>query len=770
MLGDDLRIALGMAHEYARKHRHEFLTLEHMLYGLLHDARASEVLEACGADLEELEKAVVAFLGGMEQLDITGDYDPIHTLGFRRVIQRAIMHVQSSQQAEVDGGHLLVAMFAEPESHAVYLLDQQGVKRLDVVAFISHGKRKDGKTRKDVGAPVGAEGGGQSKTPEEALEEFTVDLWERAKDGRIDPLIGRERELERAIHILARRRKNNPLFIGDSGVGKTAIVEGLAKAIFEGNVPALLKDVHIYALDMGALMAGTRYRGDFEDRLKGVLNALEDNDKAILFIDEIHIIVGAGATAGGSMDASNLLKPALASGVLRCIGSTTHEEYRQSFGKDKALSRRFQTIDVDEPSIDEAILILAGLKSRYEDHHDLKYTDEAIEACVKLSARHINDRRMPDKAIDVLDEVGAANRLANREEVDVHEVEEAIARIARIPPKQVTTEDRDKLKNLEPDLKHVIFGQDEAIDAVVASIKLSRAGIGSPRKPTGSFLFAGPTGVGKTELARQLAQHLGVSFHRFDMSEYMEKHSVSRLIGAPPGYVGFEQGGLLTDAVHKTPHCVVVMDEIEKAHQDVFNILLQVMDHATLTDNNGRKTDFRNVILIMTTNAGAQFAGRKAVGFGGKDGPSKSREVLDKVFPPEFRNRLDAVVDFNELPEPVILQIVDKNLLELEQQLVERQVTINATDAAREFFAKEGYKPAYGAREMGRVVQQYVKKPLADEILFGDLSDGGHAEVDYLPGEGDEKGEVVINVVRKGQPEGADDEPADAPESEDADA
>jgi len=757
MLNDDLRIALGMAHEHARTHRHEFLTLEHMLFGLLHDSRASEILEACGADLAGLEAEVQSFLDNMEGLDITGDYEPIQTLGFRRVLQRAIMHVQSSNQAEVDGGHLLVAMFAEPESHAVFLLGKQGVSRLDVVSFVSHGKRKDGRSGADRGVPVGAEGGGESRSPDEALHDFTVDLWERAKQGKIDPLIGREHELERAIHILARRRKNNPLFIGDSGVGKTAIVEGLARAIYEGKVPEMLEDVHIYALDMGALMAGTRYRGDFEDRLKGVLKALEDNDKAILFIDEIHIIVGAGATSGGSMDASNLLKPALASGTFRCIGSTTHEEHRQSFGKDKALARRFQTIDVDEPSVDDAIAILKGLAPRYEKHHELTYTEEAIEACVKLSERHINDRKMPDKAIDVMDEVGAANHLAKRDEVDVHEVEQTIARIARIPPKQVTTEDRDKLKNLEPDLRNVLFGQDEAIDAVVASIKLSRAGIGSPRKPTGSFLFAGPTGVGKTELARQLAQHLGVDFHRFDMSEYMEKHSVSRLIGAPPGYVGFEQGGLLTDAVHKSPHCVVVMDEIEKAHADVYNILLQVMDHATLTDNNGRKTSFRNVILIMTTNAGAAFSGQKSVGFGGKDGPSKSTDVLNKMFAPEFRNRLDAVVMFNELPESVILQIVDKNLLELEQQLVEREVTITATDSARHFFAKEGYKPAYGAREMGRVVQQHVKKPLADEILFGDLREGGHAEVDYVDDE------VVIRVVRKQSPPSA--EPARESES-----
>ncbi|MCA9298613.1 MAG: AAA family ATPase, partial [Phycisphaerales bacterium] len=591
------------------------------------------------------------------------------------------------------------------------------------------------------------------------LNQYTIDLTQRAREGRLDPVIGRSAEIRQAMQILNRRYKNNPMLVGEPGVGKTAIVEGLAQRIIDGDVPDTLKNQVVLALDLGQLVAGTKYRGEFEKRFKSVLSEATDAQNVILFIDEIHMIVGAGATSGGTMDASNLLKPALASGVLRCIGSTTHEEYRQSFGKDKALSRRFQTIDVDEPSIDDTIAILKGLAPKYEEHHELKYDEDAIEACAKLSARHITDRKMPDKAIDVMDEVGAASHLAKLTEVHVHQVEETIARIARIPPKQVTTEDRDKLKNLEPDLKNVIFGQDEAIDAVVASIKLSRAGIGSPRKPTGSFLFAGPTGVGKTELARQLATHLGVEFHRFDMSEYMEKHSVSRLIGAPPGYVGFEQGGMLTDAVHKSPHCVVVMDEIEKAHADVFNILLQVMDHATLTDNNGRKTDFRNVILIMTTNAGASFATTKAMGFGGKEGPSKQTEVLNKVFPPEFRNRLDAIVTFNHLPEPVIYHIVDKNLLELEQQLVEREVTITATDAARAYFAKEGYKPAFGAREMGRVVQQHVKKPLADEILFGDLREGGHAEVDYV----DEK--VVIRVVRK---EVAPPEKVEAPEDADA--
>ncbi|MEQ1501071.1 MAG: ATP-dependent Clp protease ATP-binding subunit ClpA [Myxococcota bacterium] len=734
MFSDDLRVAMGMALEDARQRRHEFLTLEHLLFGLLHDPRAGEILEACGANLKQLEKELVEYLEGVDPIDIEGDYEPIQTLGFRRVLNRALLHVQSQNKGQVDGGNVLVALYAEPDSPAVFMLKKQGVDRLDVVSYVSHGIRKKG-PRKDVGAPAGAGDGEDAKrSPNEALADFTTDLYQRAADGKIDPLIGRADELQRAIHILARRRKNNPLFIGDSGVGKTAIVEGLAKAIFEGTVPEMLKGVHIYALDMGALMAGTRYRGDFEDRLKGVIQALEDNAEAVLFIDEIHVIVGAGATSGGSMDASNLLKPALASGRLRCIGSTTHEDFRQSFGKDKALSRRFQTIEVTEPSQDDAIAILRGLQPRYEEHHELTYVAEAIEQSVKLSSRYITDRQLPDKAIDVMDEVGAAVHLAGRPKVEVLDVEETVARIARVPPKQVTTEDRDKLKNLEPDLRRVIFGQDKAIEAVVSSIKLARAGIASPRKPVGSFLFAGPTGVGKTELARQLALHLGIAFHKFDMSEYMEKHAVSRLIGAPPGYVGFEQGGLLTDAVHKSPHSVVVLDEIEKAHPDIFNILLQVMDSATLTDNNGRKTDFRNTIVILTTNAGAREQAKSGLGFTPAVGSTRADTVLKDVFPPEFRNRLDSVVVFEHLPEDVILLIVDKFLLELEHQLVERNVTLAATDAARKFFLKEGYKPEFGAREMGRVVQEHVKRPLADEILFGTLREGGHAEIDYVDG------------------------------------
>jgi ATP-dependent Clp protease ATP-binding subunit ClpA len=755
MFTDDLRVALGMAVESARTRRHEFTTLEHLLYGLLHDPRASEILEACNVDLKLLEKDIVEYLDGIDPIDIEGDYTPIETLGFRRVVNRAVLHIQNQNKGQVDGGNVLVALYAEPDSHTVFLLRKHGVERLDIVSFISHGVRKKG-GRKDVGAPAGADSDDHKRSPNEALDEFTTDLFQRAAEGRIDPLIGRENEIERAIHVLARRRKNNPLFVGDSGVGKTAIVEGLAKAIFEGNVPDVLKGVHLYALDMGALMAGTRYRGDFEDRLKGVVQALENNAEAILFIDEIHVIVGAGATSGGSMDASNLLKPALASGTLRCIGSTTHEDYRQSFGKDKALARRFQPIEVTEPTVDDAVLILKGLKTKYEEHHQLTYSDESLEQSVKLASRYITDRQLPDKAIDVMDEVGAAVHLAKRPSVEVADVEHTIARIARIPPKQVTTEDADKLRNLEEDLRHVIFGQDKAIEAVVTAIKLSRAGIGSPRKPVGSFLFAGPTGVGKTELARQLAMHLGVAFHKFDMSEYMEKHSVSRLIGAPPGYVGFEQGGLLTDAVHKTPHCVVVLDEIEKAHPDVFNILLQIMDSANLTDNNGRKTDFRNAIVILTTNAGAREQARLGLGFTKNLSEARADTVLKDVFPPEFRNRLDATVVFAHLPEEVILLIVDKFLLELEQQLTERNVTLSATDAARKFFLKEGYKPEFGAREMGRVIQEHVKKPLADEILFGTLAKGGHAEVDFVDGK-------VVVRARAVEPAESADEPAGTP-------
>ena len=748
MLSDELRVALGMAVEQARQLRHEYLTLEHILLGLLHDPTASDILEACGANLRKLEEEVNDHLDTFEALPRKQDKQPEQTLAVRRVLQRAILHVQHAGKGPVTGGDVLVAMFSEPESHAVYLLERQDVRRLDVVSFISHGTRKDRKQSDERGVPVGTGASAENPVADDALSAYTVDLYEKAAEGRIDPLIGRDDELHRAVQVLGRRRKNNPLFVGDPGVGKTAIVEGLAKGIYERTVPEPLQDVHIYALDLGALLAGTRYRGDFEERLKKVINALKDDDKAILFVDEIHTVVGAGATSGGTMDASNILKPGLAAGDLRCIGSTTHEDYRSSFGKDKAFARRFQTIDVPEPTLDETKAILRGLVERYAEHHELTYDDEAVEACATLAARHITGRHLPDKAIDLLDEVGSACRLKGSETVELLDVEETVARMARIPPKSVSTQDRDRLRNLEEDLKRVIFGQDDAIAQVTTAIKMARAGIGHVDKPTGCFLFAGPTGVGKTELAKQLAAAMGVEFVRFDMSEYMEKHTVSRLIGAPPGYVGFDQGGLLTDAVHKTPHCVLVMDEIEKAHADIYNILLQVMDHATLTDNNGRKTDFRNVVLILTTNAGSREATKRNVGFGSPGGAGRAEAVLKRVFPPEFRNRLDGVVWFDNLPREVILRIVDKFLLELENQLHEQDVTLSATDAARDFFADKGYNPEYGAREMSRVIQEHVKKPLADLILFGDLANGGHAQVDFV----DDEIVVKARAPRKLQP------------------
>jgi ATP-dependent Clp protease ATP-binding subunit ClpA len=735
MLSDELRVALGVALERARAQGHEFLTLEHLLMGLLHEPKASEILAACGANLKTLERDLDKILEGVDKLDeVDADFEPEQTLAFRRVLQRAILHVQHQGKGPVTGGDLLVAMYSEPESHAVYLLEKNGITRLSVVSFISHGVRADGKAGAGSRVGAGADADADVAPAENALSSYTVDLWQRAKEGKIDPLIGRANELLRTVQILGRRRKNNPLFIGDSGVGKTAIVEGLARKIHEGDVPEPLKNVHIYSLDMGALLAGTRFRGDFEERLKAVIRALEADPSAVLFIDEIHTIVGAGQTTGGSMDASNLLKPALSGGRLRVIGSTTHEDYRGSFGKDKALARRFQTIDVNEPSVDEAIAILRGLQPGYEEHHGVKYDAAAIEACGRLAAKHITGRHLPDKAIDLLDEVGSAVKLEKRTAVTVEDVEAVVARMARIPPKSVSSQDKDRLRDLEPDLRRVIYGQDPAIEAVVSAIKLSRAGLGSPTKPVGSFLFAGPTGVGKTELAKQLAHTLGIEFQRFDMSEYGEKFTVTRLIGAPPGYVGFDQGGLLTDAVHKHPHCVLLMDEIEKAHPDIFNILLQVMDSATLTDQNGRKTDFRNVILILTTNAGAREATGRNVGFGQGLAIDKAEGAIKRMFPPEFRNRLDAIVNFAPLPDTIILRIVDKFLMEVERQLSERNVTLSATDAAREFFAKEGFKPEFGAREMGRVIQEHVKKTLADRILFGDLVQGGHAEIDFVEG------------------------------------
>ena len=743
-LHDDLRIALGRALEFARDHRHEYLTTEHLLHALLHDPKASEILEACGADLTQLESDVVEALEDIDQVEGTGDYDPMQTVGFHRVIQRALNHVRHSGKSPCDGGDVLVALFSEQESQAVYLLTQQGINKLDVTAYISHGVRKSGSKPGPARVPQGTGADAEERpaaSADTALEDFTNDLNQRAVDGKIDPLIGRSDEVERIVHVLARRRKNNPLLIGDSGVGKTAIVEGLARRIVDGDVPEMLKGVNIYALDMGALMAGTRYRGDFEERLKAVLAALEDNAQAILFIDEIHVVVGAGATSGGALDASNLLKPALANGTLRCIGSTTHEEYRSSLGKDKAFARRFQNIDIYEPSVDDAVQILRGLQSAYEDHHEVAYAEDAVEACATLASRHIHERKLPDKAIDVLDEVGATVRLKGGKNVKMEDVELTVARIARIPPRSVSTEDRSRLKHLEEDLQRVIFGQDQAITAVTNAIKMNRAGIGSPDKPVGSFLFAGPTGVGKTELARQLAEVLGVTFHRFDMSEYMDKASVTRLIGAPPGYVGFDQGGQLTDAVYKDPHCVVVLDEIEKAHVDIYNVLLQVMDHATLTDNNGRKTDFRNAVIIMTTNAGAAKASSRNMGFVQTTASGRAESELKRQFPPEFRNRLDAIVWFEPLPEQVVLKIVDKFLLELETQLGDRDVLLEASDAARQFFLEQGFSIEYGAREMSRVIQEHVKRKLADELLFGSLAQGGRALVDIVDGE------IVIEVT-----------------------
>jgi ATP-dependent Clp protease ATP-binding subunit ClpA len=732
MFSEEARIALSTALEKARIMSHEFATTEHILYGLLTSPTVSEIFNHLGADEKQIEQAVEKVLFDFDTIEVDPKrYEPEQTLGFQRVVQRAVLHSQSLRR-EVGCDDILVALLSEEESVAVYILESQNVERLATITYLSHGKKKKITKKQKKETTIGEDSQGQT---DDALSLYATNLNEKAKAGRIDPLIGREVELERTVQVLGRRKKNNPVFIGDPGVGKTAIVEGLALKIVSGEVPDSIKNCVVYALDMTALLAGTKYRGDFEERLKALMKQLEDNSNAILFIDEIHILVGAGSTNGSTMDAGNILKPSLSSGVLRCIGSTTHEEYRQSFGKDKALARRFQTIDVGEPSIDETKQILFGLKPGYEKHHGVTYSDAAVEACAKLSAKYITGKFLPDKAVDVLDEVGSIAKLKKIVNIDISQVEEAVAKIARIPPKTISTEDKNKLKNLEADLKSIIFGQDAAIESVVTSIKLSKAGIGSPTKPIGSFLFAGPTGVGKTELAKQLALQMGIEFVRFDMSEYMEKHAVARMIGAPPGYVGFEQGGLLTDAVHKNPHCVLLLDEIEKAHPDMFNLLLQVMDYATLTDNNGRKTDFRNVVVIMSSNVGAREASVKNVGFSKSEVTEKSSKAdaaLSRSFAPEFRNRLDALVAFNSLNEQNILRIVDKFLMELEVQLKDKNITITATDAARSYFAKEGYKPEFGAREMGRVVQNKLKKPLAEMILFGDLKDGGNLIVDYL--------------------------------------
>ena len=736
MLSSELEYCLNEAFREAREARHEFLTVEHLLYSLLGNARVREVLRACGADLEKLGPELRVHISEATPRLPEGDEREVQpTLGFQRVLQRAVFHVQSGGKKEVGVANVLVAIFSEKQSHAIYLLNRHGVTRLDVVNYVSHGlskiaEEKAGKEPEAVEGEREAEGG--------ALEKYTTNLNRQAENGRIDPLIGRQLEVERTIEILCRRRKNNPLYVGEAGVGKTAIAEGLARLIVERKVPDVLADSTIYALDMGALIAGTKYRGDFEKRLKGVITELKKQPGAILFIDEIHTVIGAGAASGGVMDASNLIKPVLTSGEIRCIGSTTYQEFRGIFEKDHALARRFQKIDVVEPSVAETIDILRGLKSRFEEHHAVKYADEALRAAAELSARHINERHLPDKAIDVVDEAGARLRLkpaAEREEtVEVRHIEDVVARIARIPAKNVTSTDREVLRNLERNLKLVIFGQDQAIDSLAAAIKMGRSGLGDQRKPTGSFLFAGPTGVGKTEVTRQLAIALGVEFIRFDMSEYMERHTVSRLIGAPPGYVGFDQGGLLTEAISKHPHCVLLLDEIEKAHTDVFNLLLQVMDHGTLTDNNGRKADFRHVTIVMTTNAGAQEMSRPSIGFTHQDNASDGMEAVRRLFSPEFRNRLDAIIQFAPLDAPTIGRVVEKLLVETEAQLEQKGVMLTIDDDARGWIARKGYDPKMGARPMARVIQEHIKRPLAEELLFGKLVNGGQVRVTLAEG------------------------------------
>ena len=742
MFSKDLEQTIGQCYKRAREARHEYMTVEHLLLALLENASAQAVLKACGADLErlrgELEKAINASVSLLAE-DDGRDTQP--TLGFQRVLQRAVYHVQSSGKKEVTGANVLVAIFGEKESHAVYYLNQQDVTRLDVVNYLSHGVAKGGDDA-DMSAPLDGEGraeGGEGEAKGDSLAEFASNLNEAAKAGRIDPLVGRRDEIERTIQVLCRRRKNNPLYVGEAGVGKTAIAEGLAKRIVDGEVPEVLADAVIYSLDLGALVAGTKYRGDFEKRLKGVITSLKKIPNAVLFIDEIHTIIGAGSASGGTMDASNLIKPALASGELRCIGSTTFQEYRGIFEKDRALARRFQKIDIVEPTVGEAYEILKGLRSKYEAHHSVTYADDALRAAVDLSVKHIGDRLLPDKAIDVIDEAGARQRLLpegeRKQRIDIEEIEAIIAKMARIPAKQVTATDKDVLKHLERNLKMVIFGQDPAIESLASAIKLSRSGLGNPEKPIGNFLFAGPTGVGKTEVTRQLALQLGIELVRFDMSEYMEPHSISRLIGAPPGYVGFDQGGLLTEKIVKTPHCVLLLDEVEKAHPDIFNILLQVMDRGILTDTNGREANFKNVILVMTTNAGATQAARRSIGFTKQDHATDAMEVIRKSFTPEFRNRLDAVVQFQALGLDHILRVVDKFLIELEMLLQDKHVTLSATPAARDWLAQHGFDPEMGARPMSRVIQDKIKRPLADELLFGKLMNGGKVNIDVRDGE-----------------------------------
>ncbi len=763
MIAQELEVSLHMAFVEARQQRHEFITVEHLLLALLDNPSAAEVLRACSANVDDLRKSLVTFIkDNTPQVAGTDDVDTQPTLGFQRVIQRAIMHVQStgSGKKEVTGANVLVAIFGEKDSHAVYYLHQQGVTRLDVVNFIAHGIKKSDPPEpiKSGESPAESDDSGAEKNDKASpLELYTQNLNQLAKDGKIDPLIGRDYEVERVIQILCRRRKNNPLLVGEAGVGKTAIAEGLAWRITQKDVPDILSEAIVYSLDMGALLAGTKYRGDFEQRLKGVLKAMKDKPNTILFIDEIHTLIGAGAASGGTLDASNLLKPALSSGALKCIGATTFTEYRGIFEKDAALSRRFQKVDVVEPTVEQTVDILKGLKSRFEEHHSVKYALAALQAAAELSAKYINDRHLPDKAIDVIDEAGAAQRILpaskRKKIITKTEVEEIVAKIARIPPANVSNDDRGKLKTLERDLRNVVFGQDKALDMLASSVKMARSGLGKGDKPIGSFLFSGPTGVGKTEAAKQLAYIMGIELIRFDMSEYMEQHAVSRLIGAPPGYVGFDQGGLLTEAITKKPHCVLLLDEIEKAHPAIFNVLLQVMDHGTLTDNNGRKADFRNVIIIMTTNAGAETMNKSAIGFTNPRESGDEMADIKRLFTPEFRNRLDAIVSFKALDENVILRVVDKFLLQLEAQLADKKVEVTFTDKLRQHLAKKGFDPLMGARPMQRLIQDTIRRALADELLFGRLMDGGRLTVD-LDDKDESKTEVLLEITPLPKKEG----------------
>jgi len=754
MIAQELEVSLHMAFVEARQQRHEFITVEHLLMALLDNPSAAEVLRACSANSDDLRKSLAQFI--KENTPTVGGVDEVDTqptLGFQRVIQRAIMHVQStgSGKKEVTGANVLVAIFGEKDSHAVYYLHQQGITRLDVVNFISHGITKAPQPKEPVKEEAQEQGEEPAAAQQGALEQFTTNLNASAREGRIDPLIGRESEVERVIQVLCRRRKNNPLLVGEAGVGKTAIAEGLAWRVTQGDVPEVLSEATVYSLDMGALLAGTKYRGDFEQRLKAVLKQLKANPHAVLFIDEIHTLIGAGSASGGTLDASNLLKPALSSGQLKCIGATTFNEYRGIFEKDHALSRRFQKIDVNEPSVEQTVQILRGLKSRFEEHHGIKYSSSALTAAAELSAKFINDRHLPDKAIDVIDEAGAAQRILPKSKqkkvVGKGEIEDIVAKIARIPPTSVSSDDRSKLQHLERDLRNVVFGQDAAIEALAAAIKMARSGLGKPEKPIGSFLFSGPTGVGKTEVAKQLAFLMGIELIRFDMSEYMERHAVSRLIGAPPGYVGFDQGGLLTEAITKKPHAVLLLDEIEKAHPDIFNILLQVMDHGTLTDNNGRKADFRNIIIVMTTNAGAADLQRRSIGFSDNKQAGDEMQEIKRLFTPEFRNRLDSIISFAALNEDIILRVVDKFLISLEEQLHEKKVEAVFTDRLRKHLASEGFDPLMGARPMQRLIQDTIRKALADELLFGKLVGGGRVTVDL-----DDAGKVQLSFAESARP------------------